>query len=95
MDLNDLVAEIKVETAYLPTLDIKDPFKPGASGGGNWILQHLKPRITIVPRASGVGPVTAAPFGDPGPTHWPAIKYGLLALAGLGIGWGLYQRLGP
>jgi len=89
-NLNDLVQEIRIESAYLPTIDLKDPFAPGATpGAGHWLLEQLKPKVTIVPRQAYINPITAAPFGEPGPTHWPTIKKGLtlagLVLAGLAI----------
>jgi len=92
--LNDLVAEIKIETAYLPTLDLKDPFAPNAStGAGHWALEHLKPKVTIVPRTAGVPPLQSAPFGEPGPTHWPQIKTGLTILAVVGAIYGARRLL--
>lgn len=93
-NLNDLVAEIKIESAYLPTIDLKDPFAPGSQpGAGHWVLSALKPKVTIVPRVAAIDPITAAPFGEPGPTHWPYVRVGLLALAGMGLAYGLSRAL--
>jgi len=90
--LNDLVGEIKIESAYLPTIDLKDPFAPGATpGAGHWLLTQLKPKITITPRNGLISPIEAAPFGQPGPTHWPQVKAGLTFL-GLLLAAGAVKR---
>ncbi len=70
-DLNSLIKEIRIDTAYAPPLIVNDPFKPGVS---NWWLDKLKPKITIVPRSPYLHPMVSAPWGDPGKTKWPEIR---------------------
>lgn len=84
--LRSLVTQVRVDTAYLPPIVIDDPFRPG-NGKPSPVLQALKPRITLM--VSGK-PVVVTPYGDPGPSKWPAIKTGL-AIAGL-VGAGLLLK---
>lgn len=79
--LRSLVTQVRVDTAYLPPIVIEDPFKPG-QGPPSPVLQALKPRITLM--VSG-RPVVVAPYGDPGPSKWPAIKTGLAIAGGIGL----------
>lgn len=88
-DLLSLVKGVKIETAYLPPIELRDPF--GAGGGApNPLLAALKPRITI--DAAFGGPITVAPYGDPGESRWPLVQAGLV-LAGGAIGLWLLSRL--
>jgi hypothetical protein len=81
VDLSKLVTGIKVESAYLPTIDIRDPFRPGAPSP---VLQRLRPKITLS-MGAGLDPVVVKPYGEPGPTKWPA----LAALLAVGAGFAM------
>lgn len=91
LNLNDYVKHIKVETAYLPTLDMPNPFLPGPP---NPLLQALKPKITVTLEALGqTKDVVSSPYGDPGPSKWPTIQ-NLLLLAAVGtLGYFAFRRL--
>lgn len=78
-NLNSLIKEIRIDTAYAPPLIVNDPFQPGAS---NWWLNQLKPKITIIPRSPYLKPMVSAPWGDPGVTKWPEIRT-VLEVAGV------------
>lgn len=73
VDLSKYIKSIRIETAFLPTIDIDDPFKSGKAP--NPILQALKPKITV---NTAIGEQTLSPYGEPGPSMWPAIKAALL-----------------
>ena len=84
--LTNLVTQIRVDTTWLPPIILNQPFASNASvQGSSPLLDILKPKITIVP--SGMSPVVASPWGDPGTSKWPvlqaALGVGLLA----GIAW--------
>lgn len=74
--LRQLVTGVTVETAYLPTIELQDPFKPGPP---NPLLQLLRPRVTL--QVAGK-PVRYAPYGEPGATRWPMVQTGLILGAG-------------
>jgi hypothetical protein len=82
------IRKVTVETAYLPTIQLDDPFAPGPPSP---LLQLLKPKITI---ETSVSPVVLTPYGDPGETKWPwvlaAMMIGSAAL--LYLGWQFYRR---
>lgn len=80
MDLSKIVKGIRIESAFLPTIDIPDPFQPGPP---NPFLQALKPKITV-DLGDLSRPVVVSPYGEPGESMWPAIKMGLVVL-GLGF----------
>lgn len=63
-----LVQRIEVHTAYGPSFEFKDPFKPGPP---NPYLQRLKPQIKMTTPG---GPVTIQPYGPPGETKWPLVS---------------------
>lgn len=79
LDLSKYIKSIKVESAFLPEIYLPDPFAPNQEPSA--FLQALKPKITVE-LAAGLKPATIAPYGQPGPSAWPAIKTALL-MAGL------------
>lgn len=89
-DLNQYVKHIRVETAWLPTIDLPNPFQPGPPSP---LLQALRPKITLSLEALGQQKdVVSAPYGEPGPSKWPAIQ-NLLLFAALGtLGYLVYRR---
>lgn len=78
INLSKYIKGIKVESAFLPEIYLPDPFAPNQEP--NAFLKALKPKITVE-LSSGLKPATIAPYGQPGPSMWPAIKTALL-LAG-------------
>lgn len=100
MALNDLLApvagsllqsikKITVETAYLPRIELNDPFAPGPP---NPLMQILKPKITI--ETIGFAPMTMQPYGEPGPSKWPVVSIVFLAgtIALAFAGWKMLQK---
>ncbi len=84
MNLGDLIKQIRIDSAYGPSIVIDAPFSgspTGSSKGGSVLLGVLKPQITIVP-AGGLHSEGVAPWGVPGPTRWPYIE-GLVVIAGI------------
>lgn len=73
--LEGLITRIRVQSAFMPDVVIDDPFKPGPPSP---LLGALKPKITVE-LLSGK-PIVVAPWGEPGPTRWPEIKKGLVAV---------------
>lgn len=93
-DLNDLVAQIEIQTNYGPNVVLKDPFAPGATpGAGQYLLKMLKPKVTITLRgdAAALSPIEAAPWGQPN-YNWPAVKKGL-QIGGVVLGALVLRRL--
>ena len=78
IDLSRYISGIKIESAFLPPIDLPEPFKPGPP---NPLLQLIKPRITL---QTSLGEKVLTPYGDPGPSRWPQVKMALL-LAGVGF----------
>lgn len=72
VDFSKYIKNIRIDSAYLPTINLPDPFKPGPP---NPILQALRPKITI---DTTLGEQVIAPYGDPGQSLWPAIKTSLM-----------------
>jgi hypothetical protein len=83
--LADSVKELRIESRYTPALIIRDPFaasppSPIASAVGTF----LRPRITAV---TAFGPIASAPYGEPGPSRWPAVQGALMISAALSAVW--------
>lgn len=79
--LDSLVTGIAVETAWLPTIVVRDPFSGVVSpGASSWVLEWLRPRVSI--ELAGVPAGAVAPWGDPGPTRWPLVQTALIVAAG-------------
>lgn len=79
VDLSKYIKSVKIETAFLPDINIADPFKSG--GAPNPILQALRPKITV---DTAIGEQTLAPYGEPGATLWPVLR-NFLIVAGIGF----------
>lgn len=77
-ELQKWVTGIKVETAWLPPIEIRDPFKPSPGPAQpNALLSVLKPRVTLEIQGGALPPAKVAPYGEPGPTRWPQLRTGL------------------
>lgn len=83
-----MVKSISVETEYLPSVKVVDPFGPDPSVVGPFV-RALRPRFTI--EVGLPSPLVSAPFGHPQP-KWPVIRtagivggaiLGTLALLGI------------
>lgn len=78
------VSKIAVETAWLPRIEINDPFakstKPASPADAS-VNHFLKPRFLIYSRYSSV-PLDIAPYGIPH-QNWPLVKWLLIGLGGL------------
>ena len=70
MALDQLIEHVTIETALLPAIELDHPLAPGG-GAPNPLLMLLKPKITVHTPGQTY---TSAPYGDPGQTHWPAIR---------------------
>lgn len=79
---------IRIETAYGPTIDINDPLVTG--GPPNPYLQKLRPKITV--DVKGMKPMVLAPYGEPGASKWRTVQLGSLAL-GVGIAYLIYRGI--
>ncbi len=79
--LRPLITRIKVESAYLPPIQIEDPFGP-STGKVDKVAATLKPKVTF---ETPGGPIVIAPAGEPGPTRWPLVKGSVLVLSAFGI----------
>lgn len=77
------VKSIKIQTAYGPDIFIPKPFEPAQPPppGTKTAADYLKPRIEI--QLGGGAPITWSPYGDPRPSKWPLIKFGLLVAGAL------------
>ena len=77
--LDKMVTQIRVDTTWLPPIIMDQPFSSNASvkGSSPW-LELLKPKISVTP--SGMSPVVASPWGDPGTSKWPILQ------AAIGVG---------
>lgn len=71
------ISSITIETAWLPPLSSEAPL----AGEPSWLLQQLKPKVTVA-FASGQT-IVRAPYGEPGPSKWPWLAAGLVALLGV------------
>jgi hypothetical protein len=81
-DLASQVTRLRVESSYLPPLDLANPFQPGPP---NPYLQRLRPKVTLEIAGGAVRPIVLAPYGDPGPSRWPAVR-GALAFGAVALG---------
>ena len=84
IDFSKYVSGIKIESAFLPPIDLPEPFKPGPP---NPLLQLLKPKITL---QTSLGEKVLTPYGDPGPSKWPMVKMALLYAF---VGFVIYKTL--
>lgn len=85
--LERLVTAIRIETAWLPPIVVLDPFsvpKTDEPGAASQLGALLKPRISV--EVGGASrPLAVAPWGEPGPSKWPALRLGLI-VAGAALG---------
>lgn len=72
MNWSNLIAAVRIDTAYGPPIVMDHPF--ATSQKPNPLLAALKPQITIYPAMPGVNPVVLAPYGKPGATAWPQVE---------------------
>lgn len=77
------MTRIDFESEWTPPISIDRPFAPGEPGAATAIQQFMLPKISFY-LAGGGDPVVVAPAGMPGPTKWPWVEIGGLAL-GLGF----------
>lgn len=93
--VEDLLAEqvksIRIQTAYGPDVFIPRPFEPAPppAPGTKTAADYLKPRIEI--QLGGGNPITWSPYGDPRPSKWPMIKFGLIGF-GVVVGAAIVER---
>lgn len=85
------ITKVTVETAYLPKVELNDPFAPGPPSP---LISLLKPKITV--EVSNMEPIVMAPYGEPGPTKFPIVMLvfaaGTVALAF--VAWRFLKRKG-
>lgn len=79
------VQTVTVQTAWLPTITLNDPFQPGPP---NPLLNLLKPKITI--QTVGGAPIVMTPYGDPGASKWP-IAAAVGAVGVIAIVWWVWR----
>lgn len=84
MDISSLIKAVHVRSEYGPDVDLVDPFGPAAP---NPYMQKLKPMIVI---DTDAGPITIAPYGQPGPSSWSAVLSGLGGVSAVVLGLALY-----
>lgn len=86
-DPRSSIESIVIQTAFGPDVVIDYPFvekDPNAPETfGDKIARRLKPKVTV--NVKGYGPLEMAPYGDPGPTKWPTIKWIGAGAAALGV----------
>lgn len=75
-----LIEQVRIDSEYLPTIVLDDPFAPGPPSP---VLQALKPQITL--RVAGRD-IVMAPYGTPGPTKWPLVRAGAVVAGAFVVG---------
>lgn len=90
---DNAVERITIETEWLPTIELVQPFARGSGGAptpatpgatkpkGQSISQVLKPRVTV--ETSFGAPLVSAPYGTP-TQNWPYLR--LLLILGIALG---------
>jgi len=73
------IDQIKIESAYGPTIVLDHPFQ-GPSVVSP-LLSRLKPKVTL--KVGGFTPIVMAPYGDPPPTKWPTLVKAAGVMGGL------------
>lgn len=76
-----LFESLIIETQLTPQISI-DLASGSSSGSSSWLMQIVKPRITI---QTALGSKTVAPWGEPSTDYWPMIEWGLLTVAALAL----------
>lgn len=77
--LSKYISGIRIESAFLPEIYLPDPFAPNKVP--NPFLSALKPKITV--ETKDFGNQIMSPYGEPGPSMWPAIRNAILIAGGL------------
>lgn len=84
--LDQQVQRVTIDTTILPSVVIDHPFAVDASGSStasgedtSWVLKLLKPKITV---NTASGPMTIAPWGEPG-RHWGLVQVLAVSIVGL------------
>jgi hypothetical protein len=70
-DIAGRVSRVRVETSFLPLIELDHPFSPGPPSP---LLQALRPKITVEFENDVFKPVVMAPYGEPDPGAWEALK---------------------
>ena len=84
-DPGSLVEEVTLDTAWFPQIVVGKPLAAGGKPGpADALARLLKPKVTI--RLKGLGTVVQAPYGEPGPTQWSFLQWGLI-LGGGALGY--------
>lgn len=81
--MTSIVSKIVIDSEYGPQIIIDQPMAAGGSGTPSWVMDLLKPQITVI---TPFGNKVIAPWGTPGPTRWPEIKIALLVIAAVAAG---------
>lgn len=87
-DLLGRVSLVRVESSFLPTIELERPFEPGPP---NVFLQALQPKITLEFSGGLLRPVVMAPYGEPSAGGGVALAGGIL-VAGFAGAWLLKHR---
>lgn len=92
MLLRKAIIGLRIETSYSPPIQLDDPFAPDApptldapNVTASWILNQLKPKLTVMFPAEKR--ISVAPYGEPDPEGfnrmvWP-LRIGAAAIGGL------------
>jgi hypothetical protein len=75
---------VVVETRFLPTITLDDPFGPSPPGATP-IASYLKPKITLYGAQQGSKPQVFAPYGEPGESLFPFVAAGAAIIFGIGL----------
>ncbi len=75
-DIAGRVSRVRVESSFLPTIELDRPFEPGPPSP---FLQALAPKITVEFENDVFKPVVMAPYGEPAARGW------MVALAVTGL----------
>lgn len=87
-DLLGRVSLVRVESSFLPTIELERPFEPGPP---NVFLQALQPKITLEFSGGLLRPVVMAPYGEPTSGDGVLLVSGLV-VAGFAGAWLLKRR---
>lgn len=79
-----LVRKVKIETVWGPPIDVDVDTLTAPSSGGFDFGKLLKPKVSLQ-LSTGQNPIVIAPYGEPGPNHWPWVAFGLSVVGGLAL----------
>jgi hypothetical protein len=84
--LRSSVTQLEVHTVDGPDIVITDPFGPDA--GGLPELAKQRPQLILL-GTNGLQVANVAPWGNPGPSHWPTyvawFKWGVIGLGAFAL----------